>query len=193
MVVWGDSESDEDLVLLAAEGDDAAFAVLVRRYQRRVTAFVAQMVGDIDVARELTQEAFLRAWRALARFDRRYKFSTWLFRIAHNLAIDQLRRRRVPTTPLETRDAEGDPIEVKLPDSGRDPLQHLENTELAKRLREVIDELKPEYRELILLRHFGGLSYQEIADFQGRPLGTIKNKLFRAHNVLRNELAEYVT
>ncbi len=193
MVGTGESASDEELVLLAAEGDEAAFAVLVKRYQRRVSAFVSQMVGDLDVARELTQEAFLRAWRALGRFDRRYKFSTWLFRIAHNLAIDQLRRRRVLTMPLEGRDADGEPVESRLPDGGRDPLQHLENRELSQRLRQVIDDLRPEYRELILLRHFAGLSYQEIADLQGRPLGTIKNKLFRAHNVLRNELAEYVT
>jgi RNA polymerase sigma-70 factor (ECF subfamily) len=193
MGATADPASDEELVLFAAEGDESAFAVLVKRYQRRVTAFVAQMVGDLDVARELTQETFLRAWRALGRFDRRYKFSTWLFRIAHNLAIDQLRRRRVPTTPLQARDDEGEPLEIRLPDTGRSPLEHLENSELAKRLRQVIDELRPEYRELILLRHFAGLSYQEIADLQGRPLGTIKNKLFRAHNVLRNELAEYVT
>jgi RNA polymerase sigma-70 factor (ECF subfamily) len=83
-------------------------------------------------------------------------------------------------------------MEVVLPDIDKDPLGHLENRALASELREVIDGLRPEYRELVLLRHFGGLSYQEIADFKGMPLGTVKNKLFRAHSVLRKALATFL-
>jgi RNA polymerase sigma-70 factor (ECF subfamily) len=114
--------SDERLVELALDGDEAAFGVLVRRYQRRLTAFLSQLVGDIELARELSQEAFVRAWSALARFDPRYRFSTWLFRIAHNLGIDQLRRRRLQTTPLYRTDSEGDEVEVVVPDLDKDPL-----------------------------------------------------------------------
>jgi RNA polymerase sigma-70 factor (ECF subfamily) len=184
--------TDERLVELALDGDEHAFGTLVRRYQRRLTAFLSQLVGDVELARELTQEAFVRAWSALARFDPRYRFSTWLFRIAHNLGIDQLRRRRLKTVSLYRTDSEGDEMEVVLPDIDKDPLGHLENRALAAELREVIDGLRPEYRELVLLRHFGGLSYQEIADFKGMPLGTVKNKLFRAHSVLRKALATFL-
>jgi RNA polymerase sigma-70 factor (ECF subfamily) len=184
--------SDERLVELALDGDEAAFGVLVRRYQRRLTAFLSQLVGDIELARELSQEAFVRAWSALARFDPRYRFSTWLFRIAHNLGIDQLRRRRLQTTPLYRTDSEGDEVEVVVPDLDKDPLGHLENRALASELRQIIDGLRPEYRELVLLRHFGGLSYQEIADFTEMPLGTVKNKLFRAHSVLRKALTDFL-
>jgi RNA polymerase sigma-70 factor (ECF subfamily) len=184
--------TDERLVELALDGDEHAFGTLVRRYQRRLTAFLSQLVGDVELARELTQEAFVRAWSALARFDPRYRFSTWLFRIAHNLGIDQLRRRRLKTVSLYRTDSEGDEMEVVLPDIDKDPLGHLENRALASELREVIDGLRPEYRELVLLRHFGGLSYQEIADFKGMPLGTVKNKLFRAHSVLRKALATFL-
>lgn len=184
--------SDERLVELSLDGDEGAFGVLVRRYQRRLTAFLSQLVGDMELARELSQEAFVRAWSALERFNPKYRFSTWLFRIAHNLGIDQLRRRRLLTTPLYRTDSEGDEVEVVVPDLNKDPLGHLENRALASELREVIDGLRPEYRELVLLRHFGGLSYQEIADFTDMPLGTVKNKLFRAHSVLRKALTEFL-
>ena len=183
---------DEELVAAALDGDELAFGRLVRRYQRRLTAFLGQLVGDIELARELCQEAFIRAWSALDRFDPRYRFSTWLFRIAHNLGIDQLRRRRLQTVSLYRRDADGDEVEMAVVDFEKDPLGHFENLELAQSIREAIEGLRPEYRELVLLRHFGGLSYQEIADFKEMPLGTVKNKLFRAHSVLRKALQEYL-
>jgi RNA polymerase sigma-70 factor (ECF subfamily) len=184
--------SDERLVELSLDGDEGAFGILVRRYPRRLTAFLSQLVGDMELARELSQEAFVRAWSALERFNPKYRFSTWLFRIAHNLGIDQLRKRRLLTTPLFRTDSEGDEVEVVIPDLDKDPLGHLENRALASELREVIEGLRPEYRELVLLRHFGGLSYQEIADFTEMPLGTVKNKLFRAHSVLRKALTDFL-
>ena len=183
---------DELLVSLALEGDQAAVTSLVTRYQRRVSGFLAQLVGDIEVARDLTQETFLRVWGALDRFDPAYRFSTWLFRIAHNLGVDHLRRRRLATTSLEGEDREGQPVQVAVADLGKDPLGHFENVALAGALRTAIEGLRPEYRELILLRHFAGLSYQEIADLESMPLGTVKNKLFRAHTVLRGALADFL-
>jgi RNA polymerase sigma-70 factor (ECF subfamily) len=186
------SLADERLVELALDGDQEAYGVLVRRYQRRLTAFLSQLVGDLELARELTQEAFIRAWSALERFDPRYRFSTWLFRIAHNLGIDQLRRKRLQTVSLYRTDSDGEELEMVVADLEKDPLGHLENRALADELRAVIDGLRPEYRELVLLRHFAGLSYQEIADFKEMPLGTVKNKLFRAHSVLRRALAPFL-
>ncbi|RLE29348.1 MAG: hypothetical protein DRJ61_14780 [Acidobacteria bacterium] len=195
--VWGgrvtnDRQEDERLVTASLAGDEDAFAQLVRRYQRRLTAFLSQLVGDVELAKELTQEAFIRAWSALERYDPTYRFSTWLFRIGHNLGIDHLRRRRLKTVPIIREDREGAEIEVVLVDQAKDPLGHLKNSELAGVLRQAIEGLRPEYRELVLLRHFGGLSYQEIADLEGMPLGTVKNKLFRAHSVLRKELQSFL-
>ena len=177
---------------IVASIDFHSYGQLVRRYQRRLTAFLGQLVGDLELARELSQEAFIRAWSALERFDPRYRFSTWLFRIAHNLGIDQLRRRRLHTVSLYRTDSDGDEVEVVVTDLDKDPLGHLENRVLAEELRQVIDDLRPEYRELVLLRHFANLSYQEIAEFKDMPLGTVKNKLFRAHSVLRKALAEFL-
>lgn len=183
--------SDEELVVAALDGDPDAFATLVTRYQRRLTAFLGQLVGDIELARELTQEAFIRSWSALDRFDPKYRFSTWLFRIAHNLGIDHLRRRRLQTVSLFRRDGDGDEIEIAVADEHKDPLGHVENRALAEAIRSSIRELRPEYRELVLLRHFAGLSYQEIAEMKEMPLGTVKNKLFRAHTVLRKALTSF--
>jgi RNA polymerase sigma-70 factor (ECF subfamily) len=183
---------DERLVELALEANEEAFEFLVKRYQRRLTAFLSQLVGDVELAKELTQEAFIRAWSALERYDSTYRFSTWLFRIGHNLGIDHLRRRRLKTVPIIREDREGAEVEVVLFDHAKDPLGHLRNSELSGALREAIEALRPEYRELVLLRHFGGLSYQEIADLGSMPLGTVKNKLFRAHSVLRKELASFL-
>ncbi|MCU0234051.1 MAG: sigma-70 family RNA polymerase sigma factor [Thermoanaerobaculales bacterium] len=184
--------ADEALIELALDGDEDAYGELVRRYQRRLTAFLGQLVGDLELARELSQEAFIRAWSALDRFDPRYRFSTWLFRIAHNLGIDQLRRKRLQTVSLYRSDSDGEELEVVVADLEKDPLGHLENRALADEMRRAIDQLRPEYRELVLLRHFAGLSYQEIADFKDMPLGTVKNKLFRAHTVLRDALATFL-
>jgi len=183
---------DERLVAMALEGDDGAFADLVRRYQRRLTAFLGQLVGDSELARELCQETFIRAWSALARFDPKYRFSTWLFRIAHNLGIDHLRRRKLHTVSMYRKDPDGEEIEVVVTDTQKDPLGHCENQELARTIRGAVEDLRAEYRELVLLRHFGGLSYQEIAEFKEMPLGTVKNKLFRAHSVLRRALQRYL-
>ncbi len=182
---------DEELLERAAGGDEEAFAQLVRRYQRRVVGFLSQMLGDTELAKDLTQEVFLRVWNAASSFDSRYRFTTWLFRIAHNLAIDHLRKRKLPTTPLHIVSDDGEEQTMPIPASGKDPMGHLENRELASALRRAIEGLREDYRELVLLRHFALLSYQEIADLEQMPLGTVKNKLFRAHSVLRNELAAY--
>ena len=184
--------TDEHLVRLALDGDEDAFSHLVARYQRRLTAFLGQLVGDIELARELCQESFIRAWSALDRFNPKYRFSTWLFRIGHNLGIDHLRRRRLKTVALYRTDRDGGEIELDIEDATKDPLGHFENAELSASLKQAIDGLRPEYRELVLLRHFGCLSYQEIAEFKDMPLGTVKNKLFRAHTVLRNALAAFL-
>lgn len=174
-------------------GDDSAFALLVRRYEPKLRAYVAQMVGVEEEARDLVQEAFIRAWKHLDQYDPTFRFSTWLFRIAHNLAIDHIRRNRRPTVSLDLGvDDEGDSMQMDLPDPGRGPLATLANRELARAMAREIGNLPPAYRELVILRHFVGLAYNEIAELKRLPLGTVKNKLFRAHSVLREALGEYL-
>lgn len=186
---------DGEIVRRVLTGEEDLFEILVRRYQTRVVSHVSRMVGVREDAVDLSQEIFLKVFQALDRFNPSYKFSTWLFRIAGNAAIDHLRKRRPRTVPLETPDPEGGagpyPMEQKSP--GLDPYGQLRNVERGRAILKAIDELPPDFRELIALRHFAGLSYEEIASVKEMPLGTVKNKLFRARAVLKERLAGEVT
>jgi len=186
-------EDDSVLIARVIAGDELAFGTLVRRYETKLLVYVAQIVSIQEEARDLVQEAFIRVWRNLDQYDTRFRFSTWLFRIAHNLAIDHLRRRRQPVVSLERgEDDEGDEIRLDPADLRRGPLGDLANRELAAALHREIAKLPPSYRELVVLRHLVGLAYNEIAELKELPLGTVKNKLFRAHSVLREALGEYL-
>ena len=184
---------DGELVRRVLGGDEEAFADLVRRWEPRLRAYVGQIVKTPEEARDLVQEAFLRAWSNLDQYNPTFRFSTWLFRIAHNLAIDQLRRRRQSLVSLEVgEDDEGSALVLDPADPRRGPLADLANRELAEALAREIHNLPAAYRELVTLRHFVGLAYHEIAELKGLPLGTVKNKLFRAHSVLREALRSYL-
>jgi RNA polymerase sigma-70 factor, ECF subfamily len=182
---------DTELVSRILSGEEFLFEILVRRYQTRVVAHVSRMVGSREDAFDLTQEIFLKVFQALDRYNPEFKFSTWLFRIAGNAAIDHLRKRRPRTVPLEIPDAESrsgvSAIEHESTDL--DPYGKLRNVRRGEAISRAIADLPPEFRELITLRHFGGLSYEEIARVKNMPLGTVKNKLFRARVVLKERLA----
>jgi RNA polymerase sigma-70 factor (ECF subfamily) len=186
-----EAESDEALVAAVLSGDDDLFGLLVRRYQTRVHAHVARMIGHREDALDLTQEIFLKVYQALSRFNPEYKFSTWLFRIAGNAAIDHLRKKRPKTVPLEVPDPEGAGrvSSGEYSSADLDPYGMLRNVERGQAISEAIADLPVEFRELIALRHFAGLSYEEIAEVKQMPLGTVKNKLFRARAVLKERLA----
>lgn len=187
----GPGEDDVDLVRRILAGDESLFEVLVRRYQARVVAHVSRMVGNRDDAFDLAQEIFLKVFQALDRYNPDFKFSTWLFRIAGNAAIDHLRKRRPRTVPLEIPDPDSrSGVSVVEHESAvLDPYGELRNVQRGQAIGKAIAELPPEFRELITLRHFGGLSYEEIARVKNMPLGTVKNKLFRARVVLKERLA----
>ena len=185
---------DVEIVRRVLAGREELFEVLVRRYQARVASHVTRMVGNRDDALDLAQEIFLKVFQALDRFNPAYKFSTWLFRIAGNAAIDHLRKRRPRTVPLETPDPDGPgPFAPEQRSTGLDPYGELRNSERGKAISRAIQELPADFRELIALRHFAGLSYEEIAGVKNMPLGTVKNKLFRARAVLKERLSGEVT
>lgn len=179
---------DAELVrrILGGEGD--LFTDLVDRYKTRLYRFIERYTNDAEDARDVTQDVFIKVYGALDSYDSKYKFSTWLFRIAGNAAIDQLRRRRVKTVPLEFPNDEDGARTIDPRDLRPDPLAELGRARLRKALDEAIERLPDDYRELISLRHYGELPYEEIAELKGLPLGTVKNKLFRARQALRDLL-----
>lgn len=179
--------ADGELVQTAIAGREASFEELVRRYQRPIAAYVYRMVGDYDAALDLTQEVFIKVYNSLARYRSEFKFSTWIYKIAHNAAIDHLRRYAVREQAVTSGfDTEGRDQAVQ---SRRlTPEQESEREERRSELESVVHMLPATYRELIVLRHSHDLSYDEIADVTGLPLGTVKNRLFRAREAMRDLL-----
>ncbi|HEX4955885.1 MAG TPA: sigma-70 family RNA polymerase sigma factor [Thermoanaerobaculia bacterium] len=186
--------SDEELVRAVLAGDRDRFGDLVDRYQSRLVNYLFRLLRNADDAHDLAQEVFLRVYQALDRYDPTYRFSTWIFRVAQNAAIDQIRKRRLKLVPLGRRgDSEGDLPDLDPPSDDRGPYGHLRNTERGEAIQEAVDALPWEYRELIVLRHYGELSYEEIAQLKRMPLGTVKNKLFRGRQILKERLQSFLT
>lgn len=181
--------TDGDLVVRAIHGREDGFEELVRRYQRPIAAYVYRMVGDYDAALDLTQEVFIKVYGSLSRYRPEYKFSTWIYKIAHNAAVDHLRRYSTREQSLTT-EAEGASYELPIESTKPTPEQESERRERRAEIESVVDQLSPAYRELVVLRHSHDLSYDEIAEVTGLPLGTVKNRLFRAREVMRQQFLQ---
>ena len=179
--------ADGELVQSALAGRESGFEELVRRYQRPIAAYVYRMVGDYDAALDLTQEVFIKVYASLSRYRPEFKFSTWIYKIAHNAAIDHLRRH---ATREAVASSEGDRAEGALESRRLSPEQESERSERCSEIETVVQLLQAPYRELILLRHSQDLSYEEIAEVTGLPLGTVKNRLFRAREAMREHLTQ---
>jgi RNA polymerase sigma-70 factor (ECF subfamily) len=190
--------ADQEVVALAKAGKEAAYRELLRRYERPVFSLIFRMVRDRSLAEDLAQETFVKVLNALGSYRPEYKFSSWIFKIANNAAIDQLRRRELDTLSLdgspEARTA--DEIEataLQATDRAESPLEELESRETGAAIERAIGRLRPEYRTCILLRHVEGRSYEEIADVMDLPLGTVKTYIHRARLELRGYLADLRT
>jgi RNA polymerase sigma-70 factor (ECF subfamily) len=179
--------ADWELVQSALAGRESSFEELVRRYQRPIAAYVYRMVGDYDAALDLTQEVFIKVYNSLSRYRSEFKFSTWIYKIAHNAAIDHLRRHSVRENSLTTG-VDGERREISIESRRLTPEQESERKERRSELESVVQLLPAAYRELIVLRHSQDLSYDEIAEVTGLPLGTVKNRLFRARETMRDYL-----
>jgi RNA polymerase sigma-70 factor (ECF subfamily) len=182
---------DDKLIASAQRGNDAAFCELVRRHQKKALAVALGIVRDADDARDLCQEAFLRAHRGLADFDGQAQFSTWLYRIVVNQCIDHLRRRRPDRVELDESMAAGDLSELPPPSKRFDPARALERRELGQRIADALDRLSPAHRTVLVLREVQGLSYKEIADAMGCSIGTVMSRLFHARKKAQQLLVEY--
>lgn len=184
---------DEQLVDEALAGSQSAFRELVRRFERPVFNLVARMVHDQTLAEDLAQEAFIKAFSRLDTYrPEQGKFSNWLFKIAHNTAIDHLRRHAPETVSLEApQDEEGrGGLAAVLSDhSVEDPASAAERRDMARSLERAISRLRPEYREAVVLFYLEGATYQEICDVTGLPLGTVKTNLHRARKELAGEMS----
>ena len=188
------ARTDQEIVVLARAGQEAAYRELIRRYERPLFSLLYRMVRDRELAEDLAQETFIKALNAIESYRPEYKFSSWIFKIANNAAIDHLRRRELDTLSLEGSPHAETPEAVEatalqIGDRQESPLDAVEARELGGQIEQAIAQLRPEYRSCILLRHVEGRAYEEIAEILALPLGTVKTYIHRARNELRQALA----
>lgn len=189
------SPSDKTLAAKASAGQEKAFRDLMTRYEKPVFSLVYRMVRDRGLAEDLAQETFIRAFTNIRSYNPSYKFSSWIFKIAHNLTIDHLRKKRIETVsihgaPDAITEEEQARTSLELQDTGELPDTYVENLELGTQIERAVGQLRPEYRTATLLRHVEGYSYQEIAKIMDLPLGTVKTYIHRARLELKEALAD---
>lgn len=192
------TKSDQEVVALAKAGNEHAYRELIRRYERPVFSLIFRMVRNREQAEDLSQETFIKVLNALESYRPEFKFSSWVFKIANNAAIDQLRRRELDTLSLDGSPHADTPelIEataLQISDHTETALEEVENRELGGTIEAAIEKLRPEYRACILLRHVEGRAYEEIAEMLNLPLGTVKTYIHRARNELRIALGHLKT
>lgn len=183
---------DEELVLVkkAQSGDTDAFEKLLTQHEKLVYNLALRTLVSEQDAQDATQEAFIKAWTSLASFRGESKFSVWLYRLANNVCIDLLRRRRSDTVSLTQTDSDGEEVELEIADESASPEKVLERKELKKSLDAALASLPEDYRRVLLLRENGDLSYEEIAQALDMDIGTVKSRIFRARKKLCTILSE---
>ena len=182
------AKNDLLLVELARKGDEKAFADLLHRYRDSIYFMLLKMVNNASDAEDLTIEAFGKAFRSLDTFTPNFAFSTWLFKIATNNCIDFIRKKQASPSIIDQGTNEMDSYTVNIQSDNLDPEEDLINRQKFAQLREVVNQLKPRYKNLIELRYYKEYSYEEISKELNLPIGTIKAQLFRAKSLLYNIL-----
>ncbi len=185
------STEDRELVERALSGDQAAYQALMDKYQRALYHHVLRVVRTKQEVDDLVQEAFIKAFSALGSYSTQYAFSTWLYKIATNHAIDFLRKKKLQTfsidNPIKTKDGE---IEFELPDTTYRPDRHIVTDQRNALIQEAIDALPEKYYRVIVMRHQQEKAYEEIATELDLPLGTVKAHIFRARVLLNKYLRD---
>lgn len=180
-----DATEDLEALLRCQQGDRQAYGVVVKKYMKRAYFTALALVGNRDDALDLSQEAFMRAYQALARFDLRQQFFTWYYRILRNICLNHLRDHAKFINLSETEESE-------TVDGDADPAALAERNDLSERLWKALGSLRADHREMIILKDLEGCSYKEIAEGLGIPPGTVMSRLFNARKQLKNKLEKLV-
>ncbi len=186
-------DEDKELVHRTIHGDKEAFEMIIREYERPLLNYIGRMVGEHELALEFTQEVFVRAYSSLQTFKPQYKFSTWIFKIASNLLIDHWRKKKPDAFSLDQKqgpDDDSPPLQV----AAEEPsvIQRFEISELREKVERVLKNIPASLREVFIWRHVNEFSYEEISEIKGLPVGTVKNRVFQAKELIRRILAEEI-
>lgn len=184
-----DTQTDQDVIDACLGGRQDEYRVLIDRYQGKVFNLLMRILRNRERAEEVTQDAFLQAYLKLASYDSQYRFSSWLLKIAQNLAFNQLRKARLETVSIDgDRDSNRTVRAIADEKSEGQPEERAERRDLKRILEASFDILSSKYRATVVLRHTEGLSYKEIADVLDIPVGTVKFRLHRAYRLLKEKL-----
>ena len=182
-------DEDNALVRRTLKGDRKAFEMIILKYQQPLLNYLGRLTGEREQAQDFTQEVFLKVHSSLSSFQPRFKFSTWLFKIASNFMIDVWRKKKISAVSLDrTRDDGENPCSLQVPDAGPPVAKKYELAQIKKRIEGALERVPEELRELFVLRHINEFSYEEIAEIKGLPVGTVKNRVFQTKEMLRGLL-----
>jgi RNA polymerase sigma-70 factor (ECF subfamily) len=177
---------DIELVQKALKGEKKAFEMIIQKYQSPLVNYIGRMVKENELARDISQEVFIKAYSSLYSFRQEYKFKTWLFKIASNSVIDYWRKKKIDAFSIDQQyNLDGDSVPFQIPSDDPSVDKTIELHEVRERIEEVLDKLPASLKELFVWRHINDLSYEEMAEIKGIPVGTIKNRVFQAKEMLR--------
>lgn len=183
-------DDDQVLIKKILDGHQSSFEELMKKYNRKIFGFIYRMVRDEEVAVELAQDFFIKIYHVLAKYNFEFKFSTWAYRICYNLVIDHLRKNQAYIESLDDESV----TQKQLLESNNyvheDAFEKLASEQLHDYIWKLVDSIPVKYRELILLRYINGLKYDEIAQITDLPVGTVKNRIFKAKEILRSEIED---
>jgi RNA polymerase sigma-70 factor (ECF subfamily) len=181
---------DEDQVLIkrTLRGERKAYEELMRKYEKKIFSFVIRMVRNEDVAVDLTQDFFFKIYTVMDKYNFEYKFSTWAYRICYNLVIDHIRKNQSPVDSLDDESISPHELFASENVSREDGFRNLAREETRDYVWQVVDHIPLKFRELILLRYIQDLKYEEIAEITALPVGTVKNRIFKAKEMLKKEM-----
>jgi RNA polymerase sigma-70 factor (ECF subfamily) len=182
---------DSRLVRKALKGDRKAFEMIILRYQQPLVNYLGRLTGERETALDFAQDIFLKAYASLASYRPSFKFSTWLFKIASNHMIDHWRKKKITAVSLDRPfdDDNGSP-RIQVEDREPSVARKYELAEVRARIERALERIPEGLRELFVLRHVNEFSYEEIADIKGLPVGTVKNRVFQAKEMLRRQWEE---
>ncbi len=186
-------DNETALIEQALKGSQKAYETLAERHRQAVYHVIYKIVRDKETAHDLVQDTFMKAFSSLASYRSEFRFSTWLYKIAANCSIDYLRKKKINAMSLdqqlETKDGT---VGIEVPDYSFHPGNELERKEQRFSIEEAIDSLPDKYKEVIIYRHKDDKSYEEIADLLNIPVGTVKARIFRARELLKKKLKEFM-
>lgn len=183
-------DEDKEFIERALKGEEEAFEMIIRKYQNPLLNYIGRMVGERELALDFTQEVFVRTYSSLHSFKPQYRFRTWLFKIASNLVIDFWRKKKLDTFSFDQPRGGEEKPSFQIPDDESSVAHEYEISELRERIEHALEKVPPSLRELFIWRHINDFSYDEMAEIKGLPVGTVKNRVFQAKEMIRRLLEE---